>query len=279
MCVSVNTDRRSLHWMSSGVSFVARTVLALVAAAVALADAPKITSVVNLASGDERLSPGVLARIMGTGTGLAEPSTVPISVRVNGIPGFVVGQNPLGATVQLPVDAQPGPASVEVEHLGERSPPFEIALASHSPALFTTSGDVGSMRRLDGRPVNSANPAMPGERLYLNATGLGPTNPPVATGTPAPGAPEATTLSAPTIDIAGFDAPIDKTILAPGTVGRYRVFFSVPEILSEGQHSLNLEIGGFASNTVILPLVGEGRPTITSIVSSGNFGFEVARAD
>lgn len=81
------------------------------------------------------------------------------------------------------------------------------------------------------------------------------------------------TLTVPTMAIATIETDIQKAIAPPGSVGRYRVFFRVPPVLSAGRHPMVLTIAGFNSNAVILPLAGIGLPTISSIVSSGNFGF------
>lgn len=79
---------------------------------------------------------------------------------LNGFPGFLVSHNPNGATVQFPVEAQPGPGLVEVEHDGDMSPAYQVNLETHAPALFTSQGDIGQLRQLDGRIFNSANPAI-----------------------------------------------------------------------------------------------------------------------
>lgn len=72
-----------------------RLLLALaVSLHVTLAQTPQVSSVVNLASGEELLAPGVLARIFGRNLGLAQPSTVPVSILVNGAEAAVLDWNP-----------------------------------------------------------------------------------------------------------------------------------------------------------------------------------------
>ena len=65
-------------------------VLCFVISSGLFAQSPSISAVVNLASGETLLAPGTLAAILGRDLTLQQPSTVPISVLVNGIPGMVL---------------------------------------------------------------------------------------------------------------------------------------------------------------------------------------------
>src|SRR5213593_3441438 len=112
---------------------------------IACAQSPTVSSVVNAASGDTILAPGVLAAIFGDNLGLQQPSTVPISLLVNGLPGAVLMSAPQELTAQLPVESQPGSALVQVVRQGVGSAPFPIRLESHAPGIFTTVGGLGSI--------------------------------------------------------------------------------------------------------------------------------------
>ena len=235
---------------------------------------PAVSSVANLASGHELLSPGVLAVISGQNLGLAQPSTVPVSIVVNGAAAAVLDWSPERVRAQLPVELQAGPAMLEAERQGIRSVPYPITLQAFAPGLFTTDDGFATAWTVDNRPVAPASPAEPGEEIWILATGLGPTEPPMATGEVAPASPPVVTTTLPTVTVGGQQAVVREASLQPFNFGRFRVFFRVPEVLSKGQHPLVLHIAGFTSNAVILPIVSQGIPTIASIVSSANFGFE-----
>ncbi len=232
---------------------------------------PTVSSVVNLASGTNLLAPGTLAAIFGSNLALQQPSTVPLSVLVNGLLGAIVMSTPDQLVAQLPVEARAGPAVLQFTRLGFGSAPFPIILETHAPGIFTSAGNLGSVLRLDGRMVTLASPAQPGEGLSVAATGLGPTNPGVSTGVSGPANPRSVTLTMPLVTVGGQRASVQEAFLEPGAVGRYRVLFSVPGNLSGGNHPLWLEIGGKISNTVILPVIGQGLPAINSVVNAGSF--------
>src|SRR5690349_5066356 len=115
------------------------------ACSMAAAQSPAVSAVVNLASGQSSLSPGVLAAVFGSNLDLAQPSTVPISVLLTNLPGVVLTRSPQQLTVQLPVDAQPGPTTLQVGRQGLTSVPLQIQLQDYAPGIFTTTGTLGSI--------------------------------------------------------------------------------------------------------------------------------------
>jgi uncharacterized protein (TIGR03437 family) len=235
------------------------------------AQSPSISAVANLASGETLLAPGTLAAILGRDLTLQQPSTVPISVLVNGIPGMVLTSAAQELTVQLPVEGRPGPAVVQVIREGGGSLPFPIRLETHAPGIFTSAGNLGAVFHLDGRAVTLSSPAESGGALTLLATGLGPTNPPVGTGVPGPANPRALTVSEPTVMVGRQRAVGPQAFLEPGAIGRYRVSFTMPPGLPAGNQPLSLEIGGKTSNTVLLPVAGPALPVIQSVVNAASF--------
>jgi uncharacterized protein (TIGR03437 family) len=247
-------------------------VIATLAPKFATAQTPVITSVVNLASGDRRLAPGTLAAIFGSNlsASLSRPSSVPISVLLNGLAGSVLLATPQQLTIQLPVEALPGVAVLQVQDQGGRSAPYPLPLDTYAPGIFTTTGNLGSIWHIDGRPVTLSDPAMAGESLSLLATGLGPTNPAVPTGALAPINPPAVAATIPSMIVDGLNAPVQYAGLEPSTVGRYRVFFLVPSSLSAGNHSLLLRIANQSSNSVILQIAGPGFPSISNLVNGAS---------
>src|SRR5437899_3117987 len=251
--------------------YCATAVLLMTCCLPAAAQTPTVSSVVNSASGQNSLSPGALAAIFGSNLDLLQPSTVPISVLLNSLPAALLTRAPQQLTVQLPVEVKAGPAILQVERQGFTSPAFQVQIQDFAPGIFTTTGNLGSIWHIDGSAVSIASPARPGEALSLLAVGLGATKPAITTGSPAPSAPLAVTLSAPTVAVDGQNAVVQQANLEPSSVGKYRVFFAVPASLSAGNHALSLQIGGKSSNGVTLPLAGQGLPTINAVVNAGSF--------
>jgi uncharacterized protein (TIGR03437 family) len=164
---------------------------------------------------------------------------------------------------------------LQVQNQRGRSAPYSLRLDSYAPGIFTANGYFGSILHFDDSPVTNSNPAQPGEKVSLLATGLGPTNPFVATGAAAPRAPRAVTLITPSVTIGGQSVLVQEAILEPSAVGIYRVFFSVPLTLSPGDYSLSMRIGDQTSNGVILAVAGQGNTAITTpstpIVTYGTY--------
>lgn len=235
---------------------------------------PSISSVVNLASGESSLAPGVLAAIFGNNLGLLQPSTVPVSVSINGLEAAVLTSSPQ-VTAQLPVEISTGTGTLTLRAPGAPPASFPIVLSAYAPGIFTSAGSIGSIWHSDGRAVTMDNPAKPGEALSLLATGLGPTNPVVATGTPSPLSPPAITATTPSLTIGPQTALVQQANLDPFSIGRYRVYFTVPATLSGGTQPLAVHIGNKESNKVILPLAGQGLPTISAIVNAASFAAQL----
>ena len=215
-----------------------------------------------------------IAGIFGRNLGLAQPSTVPVSILVNGAEAVVLDWTPERVRAQLPVGATVGPALLEAERQGIRSAAFPITLREFAPGLFATEDGIAMAWRLDNRAVTPTSPVEPGEEVWILATGLGPTNPPTATGEPAPASPRVVTTTLPAVTVGGQQATVREASLQPFNFGRYKVFFTVPETLPAGNHELTLEIGTLASNTVLFPVTGTPLPRINSVVNAASFASE-----
>ena len=99
--------------------------------------------------------------------------------------------------------------------------------------------------------MNAASPAVRGEVLAVFATGLGPVQPPVDAGRPAPASPLSITTLPVTATVGGAPAPVIFAGLAPGLVGVYQVNLSVPSSAPSGNDvPLTLSVGVVASNPV-----------------------------
>ena len=224
---------------------------------------PTVTAVLNGASFDTHLCPGVYAAIFGTNFGSA---TAGVSISVGGKPGYVAGVTPSQINAQLPFEAAAGPTSITVTVGGVTSMPFNITLDSYAPGLFTSNGTgsgFGAFRTPAGANVTPASPVHPGDVLLAFATGLGPTNPATPTGLPKAVAPTATT---PTLTVGGVTLTPSFAGISTAGAGLYQINFTVPAGV-QGNVPVVLSIGGKTSPPVTLPVFG-----ISTIVSNASFG-------
>lgn len=160
-------------------------------------------------------------------------------------PLHFVGQGQINA--QVPLEFQPGAnVSIVVNASGRFTAPQTYLVAPAMPGIFV--GSTGAAV-LDGqsRPVTPENPARIGDVLQIFSTGLGATDPPVATGA----AGVASTVTNPvTVAIGGVDAPVVYQGLAPGFVALYQVNITIPAEVTPGDAvPLVISQNGVESNT------------------------------
>lgn len=136
--------------------------------------------------------------------------------------------------------------------------PETLTISAARPGIFTLSqsgSGQGAILNTKGSLVDSLSPASPSDVVSVYATGLGRTQPGVATGSPAP-----TTVLAPTVlpvqaQIAGRAARVLFAGLAPTFVGLYQVNVEIPAGIDPGTAvPLMLMQNGEASNVVTLAI-------------------------
>jgi uncharacterized protein (TIGR03437 family) len=255
--------------------------LALCPVPAALAQIPTISAIVSSTNFRSLHAPGSLSVIFGSNFG---STATGLSVQVGGKPAAILAVQPSAINIQMPVELPTGTHAVVVNRQGQASAPFGITLDSYAPALFVRDpgpllqnplaiGE-GSFLGSDNRDITKDKPALPGEEIWVIASGLGATQPVVPTGTPGPQNPAANTLTIPRVTVAGQQVLVSISIIFPGQVGTYIVRITVPPGLPEGAPQVKLEIGGRESNTVTL-LVGKPAaplPQISAIVNGASFG-------
>jgi uncharacterized protein (TIGR03437 family) len=208
---------------------------------------PTITKVVSAADLTSPVAPGGLMSVLGTnlsGTNQAT-SEVPLPtiindscLAVNGEPVHMMFVSPGQVNAQMPGQAS-GNVAITMHTPGGVSNTFTLTLKAGAPAVFLTSvGDQANVpsivRFYNGLQVTSTNPVHRGDILVIYLTGLGPVNPPVADGVPAPASPLSSTTTTPTVDIGGSGAPVLFSGLVPGYVGLYVLTVGVPSSTPEG---------------------------------------------
>jgi len=253
-------------------------VLALYPFAAAFSQNPSVNFVLNGACFSGSLSPGVLASVFGSNFG---NTTAGVSAIVGNKTAAVLTVQPTMINIQIPIDVPTGMQPITVARGGQVSPALGIPLEAYAPCIFVTNSGIfsndpnavgdGVFLGSDSVMISRNRPALPGELISVQAVGLGATNPPVGTGVLAPSNPAATTVTIPQLTVAGQQVQASISILSPGTVGVYSVYFTVPAALAEGVYQARLSIGGKQSNLVNLP-VGKLLPVISSIVNAASYG-------
>jgi len=224
---------------------------------------------VDAASYRPALAPCGIFSIFGTGLaiGTEEAGSLPLpqtlastQVLFDGKPTALFYASPTQINAQVPCElAGATTTQLQVSVLGTASPQVTVALAPAAPGVFTVSQDgKGTAVVLHGltyAPVTTADPARPGEVVTLFATGLGPVNPFVPTGWPAPPQPLAMTANPVTVTLGSVPARVLFSGLAPGFAGLYQVNFEVPAGTARGDAvSLSVSVANTASSPVALPV-------------------------
>jgi uncharacterized protein (TIGR03437 family) len=223
---------------------------------------------VNAASFDryKPLAPGMIFSLFGSnlaeGKNLAAQIPLPrslgnIKATLGGyeVPLFYADSGQVNA--QVPFELTPGVATLVVTGKDAAGAPGSVTIVSAQPGVFTVSqSGTGQGVVLDGlnNLVDSSHAVKAGEVVVIYATGLGATNPPVATGQSAPAVPPLALVTTPVkVTIGGVEAAVEFAGLAPGFVGLYQVNARVPAGAPTGNAvPLVLTQNGVASNTVTI---------------------------
>lgn len=221
----------------------------------------------------EPVAPGSLVSVFGTnlGTSTAGAATLPLPMTLADVRAQLGGKDvPLvfansgQVNAQIPTDLAPGTqAALVVTVRGVAAVPDQITLAANQPGIFSINSSGAGQGAIQvantvifAAPAGSipgaqARPVHRGEFITIYCTGLGATNPTVASGQPAVGAPRATIPV--TVTIGGVTVPADFAGLSPGFVGLYQVNIPVPAgVLPGSAVQLFLTQGGVTSNTVTI---------------------------
>ena len=218
-------------------------------------------SVVNNASFvAAAIAPGSIVAIFGANfaAGPISASTVPLpmvlgqtSVLINGAPAplYYVGAGQIVA--QVPFAIPMGSATIQVTRAGLASALQIMNIASYDPGIFVMDqNNTGAIFHTSTfSEVTSASPAQNGEIVAIYATGLGAVSGQAISGEPA-GA--LSTVGRPSVSIAGQNATVQYSGLAPGLIGVYQVNVTVPPGVPAGTQAVQIVMGGLSSNSVFM---------------------------
>jgi len=232
---------------------------------------PKIAALTNGASfAAGSLVPGEIATTFGTslttGTGINLSSSLPLpgrllgsSVLVNGCAAPLFAVDNVGGQQQINFQAPweiagQQTVAVQIVNNGGISPAVDVPVLAAQPGIFNYSSGgktYGAILHANYSLATTTSPATAGETVLIYGTGLGAVSMPQVDGTAANGE---STIALPSVTIGGAAATVTFSGLAPGFVGLNQVNVMVPAGLASGNQAVVINVGGVASNSVLLPV-------------------------
>jgi uncharacterized protein (TIGR03437 family) len=234
---------------------------------------PPRPAVLNAASMTPSLAPGGFATLFGAGisgcTASADSHTLPSTlcgtgVTLNGVPAPLsyVGPGQVNVLVPRSLAVNKDVAvSVVADGAGVAAQVTvpSANIAEESPAIFSYALGDGVARAVVQNPANLLNgpaglggvaPAKLGEVQVVWANALGPTDRPVADGSPVPSDTLVHTLRTVEVFVNGVSQTVQFSGLAPGFSGVYQVNFALDPatpVLPEGENYVWLRVNGAES--------------------------------
>jgi len=233
---------------------------------VVVAQGPPIASaggVVNngtFASG-EALAQGDIAAVFGSQFDYDAPqgavnlplltSLDNVQVLVNGTPAPVYYVSASQINFEIPIDASTangGGGTIQVVRNGTPGNLIYVDINVQAPRFIVYDGGYGIMTTPAGALTGiPSSPVKVGDTITIYALGLGPTSPPVASGTASPGAPFAVVPG--TTEVCfGVETPFEQAPcakasfagLSPNYVGLYQVNVTIPSGIQSGNSTMLL---------------------------------------
>ena len=177
------------------------------------------------------------------------------SVTFDGVAVPVYFASDRGAIVHAPTTLAAGATtSITVTSSFGTSTAVALPIAPARPGIYAHESGKGQARAInqDGTAngdgsITGTGPAAVGTVLQIWASGLGPVDPPIPTGTIAPTSPLSRATLAVTATIGGRSARVTYAGAAPGLVGTYQVNVLVPIGVPSGANRLVLYAGDNSS--------------------------------
>jgi uncharacterized protein (TIGR03437 family) len=184
--------------------------------------------------------------------GVAASKVAGARVWFGGLPAPILyaSQNLITAVVPFGIAGQTS-VQVQSENLVARTPPFSIAVAEATPALFTADssgkGQVAAYNQ-DYSLNSPSNPATQGSVVFLYATGAGVLNRSVADGTIISSATPPGSALPITVSIGGRSATIVYAGAAPDLIaGALQINAQVPTGIASGSATVVVTVGTSSS--------------------------------
>lgn len=233
--------------------------LLLSAGAAAAQNQPTVSRITNAFSFGPAVSPGALASLFGENFGTDKSA---LTVTIGGKPAFLLLVTNTQVNLQIPVDLTPGQTSLTATRSGAASSALTFTLSAYAPAILSQGSSANVF--LDNKPASQVKR---GDTVYVFATGLGASSPPLATGVAA------TTLAncatAPQLTLGGVSIAPSFCGVPPGFLGTFQLNFKIPDTVPFGIQPFVLTIAGASSPTVNITIASPG-PAITSLLNGGS---------
>jgi uncharacterized protein (TIGR03437 family) len=184
-----------------------------------------------------------------------------VQVLVNGVAAPLYYAASGQIDFEIPIDAATGDGTVQVVRNGTAGNLVYVDINARVPRFILFDGVYGIMTTPAGALTGiPSNPVKVGDTVVIYTIGLGPTSPPVASGTASPSSTLAevpgTTKVCFGIETPFFQAPCATPSfvgLSPGSVALYQVNVTIPSGITSGNNTMTLlEVDNITSSSVQL---------------------------
>lgn len=171
-----------------------------------------------------------------------------VQVLVNGVAAPVYYVSASQINFEIPINAATGDGTIQVVRNGQAGNLIYVDINAQVPRFILYNGGYGIMTTpenvLTGIP---SNPVHVGDTIVIYAIGLGPTSPPVPSGTASPASPLAD-VPGTTQVCFGVETPFEQAPcatpffvgLTPNFVGLYQINVTVPSGVQSGNSTMSL---------------------------------------
>jgi len=223
---------------------------------------PKPSAITRHQSKSNQLSPGSIFNLYGdslsnaTATNASVPwvrSLSGVSISINGVLAPLYYISPTQINGQIPYETQTGTATATITVNGSSPSQITFPVVPASPSVLVYGANNQAVAVNQNGQVNAPDaPATVGDYEVLYLSGIGQSNPPVATGAGAPSvSPFALVNYQASITVNGQPCTIVFMGLAPGFPALAQANFQVPN-LPPGDYPLVVTVNGQASDPVTL---------------------------
>lgn len=208
--------------------------------------------------GGEPLSQGDIAAVFGSQFTFDAPtsaSSLPLGTTLDEVQVLVNGQAaPVYYTsssqinFEIPINAATGDGTIQVVRNGTMGNLIYVSINPQVPRFILYDGGYGIMTTPAGALTGiPSNPVKVGDTIVIYTIGLGPTSPPVASGTASPTSPLATVPGTTQICF-GVETPFSPPPcatpafvgLTPGFVGLYQINVTIPPTVKSGANTMSV---------------------------------------